>query len=103
MDTLKTPALGASDKVVYFGSSHSFPDPLLDFFAETYTIFSSLQTIVAAGFKLPSPSRYGGAVVERMLGPPSAETIGHMSRIALVYLEELAKIREMSELDVGCL
>ena len=56
---------------------------------------------MAAGFKLPSPSRYGGAIVERMLGPPGAETIGHMSRIALVYLEELAKLRETADLGVS--
>ena len=56
---------------------------------------------MATGLKLPSPSRYGGAVVERMLGPPGAETIGHMSRIALVYLEELAKLRETADLGVS--
>ena len=67
----------------------------MTFYTETYTLFTSLQRIVATGIRLPTvkPERdaWDGRVA---LGPPGAETIQHMRRLVGMYLEELARLRD---------
>lgn len=78
------------------------PKTLLEFYAETYTLFTSLQRIVVTGFKLSSPDIIDGPLeLDRLLGPPGAETIGHMSRLVGMYLDELLKLRDEQALDVS--
>lgn len=107
-DTINSTTVSMPDRTVYFASSSLLSDQSLEFYAETYTLFTSLQRIVATSFKLPSPTRGGWdeklrlAELNRLVGPPSAETIGHMSRVVALYLEEVGKVRESQDVDVSC-
>jgi hypothetical protein len=39
--------------------------------------------------------------VEGLIGPPGSETVGHMRRLVMMYLEELLKLRESDGIDVS--
>ena len=100
--------MSISDKFIFFSSPRTLPDPLINLYAETYTLFASLQRIVAASFRLPSPglndaldSKAQLMEIEGMLGPPGAETVGHMARLVGMYLEEVNKLREDPDADVS--
>ncbi|ORY28255.1 Nup85 nucleoporin-domain-containing protein [Naematelia encephala] len=106
----KVDNLSLPDRTVYFSSSSSFPEPLLSFYVETYTLFTSLQRIAAVDLRLPSEGirnvtaeawdRHGNLVgAGSLLGPPGAETVGHMRRLVTMYLEELMRVREAEDLD----
>lgn len=43
----------------------------------------------------------GKVAMDGLLGPPGAETVGHMRRLAMMYIEELAKLRVSADLDVS--
>ena len=88
--------LSSADKAIYFASPHTFSEEVINFYAETYTLFTSLQRIVASSYKITLDD-VGLNGVDRVLGPPNAETIGHMSRVTLLYLDEVAKLRETVE------
>ena len=98
--TLKPPKLNPSDKVVYFASPSTVSNPLIDFYAETYTLFQSLQRIVATGYKMSSPDIIDGRL-DTLLGPPGTETIGHMSRLMGMYEDEAEKLRDNEQAEVG--
>ncbi len=40
-------------------------------------------------------------MLDGLLGPPGAETVGHMRRLVMMYIEELAKLRSTPDIDVG--
>lgn len=78
-------------------------------------MFTSLQHIVASEMRLPSPGQQGlnarglGVAevwdkkghqtgIEGLLGPPAAETIGHIRRLVGMYIEEINRLRE-SDVD----
>lgn len=51
---------------------------------------------------MSSPDIIDGPLeLDRMLGPPGSETIGHMSRLTGMYLDELLKLKEVQDLDVS--
>lgn len=101
---------------MYFGASTTLSDPLVNLYTETYTLFVSLQRIVASSLRLPDdrngadPRDFGMAEVwdkhgklvgaGSLLGPLGAETIGHMRRLVEMYLEEIGKLREAEDVDV---
>jgi nuclear pore complex protein Nup85 len=39
--------------------------------------------------------------VEGLLGPPGAETVGHMRRLVGMYLEEITRLKETEALEVS--
>lgn len=81
-------------------------------YADTYTLFISLQRIIASSMRLPVPGSEANGLAEvwdnngnlvsldGLLGPPGAETIVHMRRLVDMYLEEVAKLRE-ADMDVS--
>lgn len=93
-----TPSLTFPDRHLIFTSQTFLPPPLLAFYSETYTLFTSLQRIVASSFRMPAVDSRDRKDV---LGPPGAETVGHMRRLVGMYLEEILKLREAPELDVS--
>lgn len=97
---------------IYFAAPSVHSKPLLAFYRDTYTLFTSLQRIVSSGMTLTRlrgdvegeswESQVGGRKVPSdILGVPSAETIGHMGRLAGLYIGEIQKLRESPELDVS--
>ncbi|KAL7424161.1 hypothetical protein Q5752_001747 [Cryptotrichosporon argae] len=90
------------DRTIFFASPNSFPKAVQDLYAETYTLFISLQRIVASAIRLPADGRAAEAwdrdgnliSIDGLLGPPGAETVVHMRRLVEMYLDELAKLRE---------
>lgn len=116
-DKLSDPTLSLSDQTIYFASPTSLPDAVLNFYTETYTLFTSLQRIVASAIRLPIQSnridakgfgmaeawdKQGQLVgVESLLGPPEAETVGHMRRLVGMYLEEIMRLRDTAQLEVS--
>lgn len=117
MPTKAVPATTKSDRVVYFGASTTLSNPLVNLYTETYTLFVSLQRIVASSIRLPDdrngadPRDFGMAEVwdkhgklvgaGSLLGPPGAETVGHMRRLVDMYLEEISKLRNADDVDVS--
>jgi nuclear pore complex protein Nup85 len=115
---LVDPKLSIPDRTIFFASLSIIPEPLLSLYTESYTLFTSLQRIVASSIRLPLAGRgldasgFGIAEVwdkkgnligvESLIGPPGAETVGHMRRLVMMYLEELYKLRETEGLDVSC-
>jgi nuclear pore complex protein Nup85 len=113
---LSRPEVSLSDSTVYFAAPGTVPDPVFHFYTETYTLFTSLQRIVASSVRLPPPTHsidprgFGMAEawdkagrlvgVEGLLGPPGAETVGHMRRLVGMYLEEITRLREEQSLEV---
>jgi nuclear pore complex protein Nup85 len=109
--------LSLSDAALYFAAPTTLPDPVLNFYTETYTLFTSLQRIVASSVRLPIPSNsidargFGMAEawdksghlvgVKGLLGPPGAETVGHMRRLVGMYLEEIVRLREAEGIEVS--
>lgn len=71
----------------------------MDFFSETFTAFTTLQRVVASHYKI-SPDDHGPAEVEALLGPPSAEVVGYIARIVAVYLDEIAKLAYVKDVEV---
>ncbi|KAK4687468.1 nuclear pore complex protein Nup85, partial [Tremellales sp. Uapishka_1] len=72
-----------SDRTVYFSSPNVLSDPLIDLFTETYTLFTSLQRIVASSVSL-----------DNVLQPPNSELISHMRRMTRMYGEEIARVKD---------
>lgn len=66
---------------MYVATLNSFAPAEQTLYAETYTLFVSLQQIAASSMRL-----------DNWDGPPSAETIVHMNRLVSMYLEEVAKM-----------
>jgi nuclear pore complex protein Nup85 len=95
---------------VSFSSLSNISQPLATLYTESHTLFTSLQHIVASAIRLPVPGQglnargLGVAEVwnkqgkqtsmEGLLGPPGAETVGHIRRLVGMYLEEVVKLRE---------
>lgn len=98
-----------SDRAIYFASLNKFSMAARSFYAETYTLFMSLQSIVASSMRLPglgakghNPAEVWDAngdlvTVDSFLGPPNAETVVHMRRLVDMYLEEILKLRDTDE------
>lgn len=105
--SLKDSQLTLPDRTLLFASPHVLSDPLINLYTETYTLFTSLQRIVASSFRLPSHGaadmwdKKGNLILDGLLGPPGAETVGHMRRLVIMYIEELAKLRGDPNLDVS--
>lgn len=87
-----------ADKALYLTSLHDLPDAVISLYTGTYTLFTSLQRIVASSYQLPTPGHPSKADI--VLGPPEAETITHMRRIVAMYLEEVSKVTGAPDLDV---
>ena len=101
---LNDPKLALPDRILLFAFPHVLSDALINLYTETYTLFTSLQRIFAASFRLPSV--IGADVldtkdIESLLGPPGAETVGHMRRLVMMYIEELTKLRSTPDVDVN--
>jgi nuclear pore complex protein Nup85 len=89
----------------------------VQFYSETFTLFTSLQQIVASSIRIPTANNSINARglgmaeawdengrlvgVEGLLGPPGAETVGHMRRLVGMYLEEIMRLRETAALEVS--
>jgi nuclear pore complex protein Nup85 len=87
---------------------------MTNLYNESHTLFTSLQHIVASAIRLPAPGqglnarglgvaevwdKRGNQIgVEGLLGPPGAETVGHIQRLVGMYVEEVVKLRE-SDVD----
>lgn len=87
---------------------------MANLYIESHTLFTSLQHIVASSIRLPTPGQGLNARglgvaevwdkkghqlgVEGLLGPPGAETVGHIQRLVGMYVEEVVKLRE-SDVD----
>jgi hypothetical protein len=105
--TLTGPRMALPDRTLLFASPHVLSDPLINLYTETYTLFTSLQRIVSSSFRLPSLGaadawdNKGNLVLNCLLGPPGAETVGHMRRLVMMYIEELAKLRGTPDLGVS--
>ncbi|OCF44154.1 nuclear pore complex protein Nup85 [Kwoniella heveanensis CBS 569] len=103
--TLATSEMDLSDRTIFFSSLNSLPDPIIQLYTESHLLFTSLQQIVAESYsrRLPSLSneRMVGAWDKRgnliggagLLGPPDAETVMHMRRLADLYLDQLGELR----------
>lgn len=102
--------LSTSDRVAYIAAINKFPEAVQNLFAETYTLFVSLQRIQAASMRLPGPGAdrpsaevwdsKGNLVGADVLAPPGAETVIHYRRLVQMYLEELLKLRD-ADVDVS--
>lgn len=93
-----------SDRIAYIASINNFAAPEQALYADTYTLFVSLQQIVASSMRLPDSEDMWdakGGMMEGLLGPPNAETIVHMNRLVAMYLEEVSKLRAAEDLDVS--
>jgi nuclear pore complex protein Nup85 len=106
----KVAPLPLVDQLVSFSSLSNISQPLATLYTESHTLFTSLQHIVASAIRLPVPGQglnargLGVAEVwnkqgkqtsmEGLLGPPGAETVGHIRRLVGMYLEEVVKLRE---------
>ncbi|EIW66274.1 hypothetical protein TREMEDRAFT_70200 [Tremella mesenterica DSM 1558] len=107
--SLSDPRITMPDRTVYFASHTSIPNPVVTLYTESYTLFTSLQRIVASSIRLPSIGvgaeawdKKGNLIgIEGLMGPPAAETIGHMRRLGMMYVEELAKVREAEGLEIA--
>jgi nuclear pore complex protein Nup85 len=94
------------DRVIHVASINAFAASEQRMYAETYTLFLSLQKIVASAIRLPDTNDVemwdpAGGILESLLGPPSAETVSHMNRLVSMYLEEVSKLRTADGLDVS--
>ena len=72
-------------------------------YTESYTLFSSLQRIFASSMRLPNGGAWEKQNLEALIGPPGAETVGHMRRLGMMYLDELSRLREANDVDVSLL
>lgn len=95
--TLREPVASLSDQLISFTSLNEAPRPYVDFYAQSHTLFTSLQHIVASSIRLPSPHR-GANGVGDVLGPPGAETMSHIRRLVGMYVEEIARLKD-SDVD----
>ena len=87
---------------IYFSSPYALSPPLLSFYRETYTLFTSLQRIVSSAINVPEllvGDIKAGTWGHGAFGP-SAETIGHMGRLVGLYLLEMQKLRESQDIEV---
>lgn len=103
--SLSDQKLSTADRMVYVTSVNTFAESEQALYAETYTLFVSLQQIVASSMRLPTSENIDmwdtKSGMDGLLGPPSAETVVHMNRLVHMYLEEVAKLRTASDLDVS--
>ncbi|WRT67281.1 uncharacterized protein IL334_004248 [Kwoniella shivajii] len=109
---LSSTSLSISDRTIFFTSLSSLPNSLIQLYTESHLLFTSLQQIVAESHSRRLPSvgmekiaeawdRRGNLVgVESLLGPPDAETIMHMRRLADLYLDQLAELKGNQDVDV---
>ena len=100
--------LTVTDKTMYFTAPHVLSDPLTTFYTETFTLYSSLQRIVATGMTLPRlDGRLNFDDKGVLMGPdgpfgtPSSETVGHMNRLVGLYLSELTALKNSPDISVG--
>ncbi|WVQ69924.1 uncharacterized protein L199_008147 [Kwoniella botswanensis] len=110
--TLSEPSLSLSDRTIFFTSLSSLPDSLVQLYTESHLLFTSLQQIVAESHSRRLPSiglekiaeawdRRGNLVSpEGLLGPPDAETIMHMRRLADLYLDQLGELKANQDIDI---
>ncbi|WWD09982.1 hypothetical protein V865_008114 [Kwoniella europaea PYCC6329] len=110
--TLAEPSLSLSDRTIFFTSLSSLPDPLVQLYTESHLLFTSLQQIVAESHSRRLPSiglekiaeawdRRGNLISpEGLLGPPDAETIMHMRRLADLYLDQLGELKANQDIDI---
>ncbi|WVW82930.1 hypothetical protein I302_104945 [Kwoniella bestiolae CBS 10118] len=110
--TLSEPSLSLSDRTIFFASLSSLPDPLVQLYTESHLLFTSLQQIVAESHSRRLPSvglekiaeawdKRGNLVgADGLLGPPDAETVIHMRRLADLYLDQLGELKSSQDVDV---
>ncbi|WWC69332.1 uncharacterized protein I206_103270 [Kwoniella pini CBS 10737] len=110
--TISEPMRSVSDKTIYFTALNWLPQPLIQLYTESHLLFTSLQQIVAESHSRRLPSvgldkvaeawdKRGNLVgIEGLLGPPDAETIMHMRRLADLYLDQLGDLKNNHEIDI---
>lgn len=103
------PSLTVSDRTVRLAAINNFAASEEKFYGSSYTLFSSLQKLVALSMRLPTSDTMGSVwdnngnllAVDGLLGPPAAETIIQMRRVVDYYLDDLNKMREVTDIDVS--
>ncbi|WVQ71710.1 hypothetical protein IAR50_001251 [Cryptococcus sp. DSM 104548] len=112
IEKLSDSALSLSDETILFTSLNSFPQPLTHLYTESHLLFTSLQQIFADSGRRRLSSvgvgMGGGAEawdgkgnfgVEDLLGPPDAETVINMRRLADLYLDQLGDLKQLPDID----
>ncbi|ADV19526.1 conserved hypothetical protein [Cryptococcus gattii WM276] len=103
-----------SDEAIIFASINSLPQPLIQLYTESHLLFTSLQQIVAdsarrrlssAGFGVnggaESWDTRGNFGTERLLGPPDAEAVINMRRLADFYVDQLGDLKTLPDIDAA--
>ncbi|WWC60964.1 uncharacterized protein I303_103541 [Kwoniella dejecticola CBS 10117] len=100
------------DKTIYFTVLNWLPESLVQLYTESHLLFTSLQQIVAESHNRRLPSvgldkvaeawdRRGNLLgVDKLVGPPDAETVMHMRRLADLYLDQLGDLKGKQDVDV---
>ncbi|OXG31619.1 nuclear pore complex protein Nup85 [Cryptococcus neoformans Ze90-1] len=103
-----------SDEAIIFASINSLSQPLVQLYTESHLLFTSLQQIVAdsgrrrlssVGFGVnggaESWDTRGNFGTEGLLGPPDAETVINMRRLADFYVDQLGDLKALPDIDTG--
>ncbi|ODN98518.1 nuclear pore complex protein Nup85 [Cryptococcus wingfieldii CBS 7118] len=112
IEKLPDASLSLSDETILFTSLNSFSQPLTHLYTESHLLFTSLQQIFADSgrWRLSSVGvgMGGGADawdgkgnfgVQDLLGPPDAETVINMRRLADLYLDQLGDLKQIPDID----